>query len=342
MGAHERLARPPRGPASADAGGPFEQSTMRVVRILLKAAAVALALAGVLSARTAAAATVALVIASPSSDAAARYLSTQIDLPVIRRASPNARRLDRLLAEARAGWHEDLVVIVDSDRATVSVVRPADGTIGSRTLSGSAAGAPYAVALAAVELLEIVRGAPPAHAAALPEARPPSVHPRFGLEAGVVQSVATSGNMALLEPTAGIDLELFRETSPAWIALGVHASGLSPSRRDVTLLFPQGIDGRGSVEYRRDELSLRLGVGHRQGPSAVIGWWDLVLAHIRVTARGAPGSFQAYDRRTAFWLGGGAELPYTLVGGVALGTGARIGWLSPTAPFYASSPPAST
>src|SRR5204863_7771353 len=112
--------------------------------------------------------TVALITATPASDAAARYLSAQIDLPVVRRYSANARHLDKLVEEARASWREDLVVIVDADRAVVSVVRPADGTIGSRALSSSAARAPYAIALAAVELLELVRGAPPAHAAALP------------------------------------------------------------------------------------------------------------------------------------------------------------------------------
>jgi hypothetical protein len=283
---------------------------------------------------------VAIVTASPASDSAARYLATQVDLPTVRRPSVNARHLELLVKEARTQWHEDLVVVVDSERATVSVIRPSDGTIGSRTLNESAAQAPYAVALAAVELLEIVRNAPPARTA---PTRPPTKRAivlHLAFDAGIVQSVGSSGNIGLLEPIIGGDIGFSHGTSPVWLLAGLHASGLVPSKRDLTLILPTGTS-RGNVEYRRDELSLRLGIGHRQGPSAVFGWADLGLAFIRTKAQESSGVFSAADSRTAIWLGLGAELRYTVVGGFALGIGAGVAFLPVATRFY-TSPPGST
>ena len=305
----------------------------------LKAVAVAVAAAVLCGSVSAGAASgaggVAIVIASPAGDSAARYLATQIDLPTVRRASDNARQPDLLVKEARAKWHEDLVVVVDPDRATVSVLRPSDGTIGSRTLSAEAAAAPYAVALAAVELLEIVRNAPPAHT---PTEQPPSsrgVVVRLAFDAGVIQSVGTSGNLGLLEPTIGFDVGFSRRSSPVWLLTGIHASGLVPSERDLTLILPTG-PTRGSVEYRRDEVSLRFGIGHRDGPSAVFGWADLGLAFIRLNAQDSRGTFSVVDERTSIWLGLGAELRYTVVGGFALGIGAGVAFLPVSSRFHAS------
>jgi hypothetical protein len=278
---------------------------------------------------------VAIVIASPASDSAARYLATQIDLPTVRRGSDNARQPDLLLKEARAKWHEDLVVVVDSERGTVSVVRPSDGTIGSRTLSADAAAAPYAVALAAVELLEIVRNAPPAHAPPEQSRSPKGVVVHVAFDAGIVQSVGTSGNLGLLQPTFGFDVGFSRHSSPVWLLAGVHASGLVPTERDLTLLLPSG-PTRGSVDYVRNEVSLRLGIGHRDGPSAVFGWADLGLAFIHLRAEDTQGTFSAVDERTSIWLGLGAELRYTVVGGFALGIGAGVAFLPVHSRFYVS------
>ena len=220
--------------------------------------------------RAAGAETVALVTASSSSDEAARYLATQIDLPVVRRETPNARHLDALVTEARTSWHEDLVVVIDTDNAVVSVVRPADGTIGSRALSPTAVSAPYAVALAAVELLEIVRSAPPARSAALPSPESSGVGTRWSFDAGIVQSVTTSGNIGLLQPTIGADLELGRPRRSVWFSLGLHATGLAPIQRQQVLLLASGPDDRGIIQYGKNEVGLRLGIGHRQGAAAAV------------------------------------------------------------------------
>ena len=276
---------------------------------------------------------VAIVTVSPASDAAAQYLATQIDLPTVRRHSENARHLDKLIIEARRLFPEDLVVVIDSEQASVSVVRPSDGTIGSRTLAESAGRAPYAVALAAVELLEIVRNAPIAHAPVV--AAPPPFVLRLSADAGLVQSVGTTGNVGLLEPTLGMDVAVARPSSSVWWLGGLRATGLVPMTRDSTLVLPTG-DSRGRVEYRRDELSVRAGVGHRQGPSAVFGWADMGLAFIRVHSQDATAAYRTDDRRSAIWLGIGAELRYTVVGGFALGIGAGVAFLPVASRYYAT------
>lgn len=304
---------------------------MRSLKAVAFAVAAAMVSGSVSSASAASGTAVAIVVASPESDSAARYLATQIDLPTVRRGSDNARQPDLLVKEARAKWHEDLVVVVDSARATVSVMRPSDGTIGSRTLSAEAAAAPYAVALAAVELLEIVRNAPPAEHPRSPR----GVIPHLAFDAGIVQSVGTSGNLGLLQPTIGADVGFSRDSSPVWLLAGVHASGLVPTQRDLTLLLPAG-PSRGSIEYLRDELSLRFGIGHRAGPSAVFGFADLGVAFINLHAENLQGNFSAYDKRTTIWLGVGAELRYTVIGGFALGIGAGVAFLPVPSRFYAS------
>jgi hypothetical protein len=292
--------------------------------------------------RAAVAETVALVTASSSSDEAARYLATQIDLPVVPRETVNARRLDALVAEARASWHEDLVVVIDTDNAVVSVVRPADGTIGSRALSPTAVSAPYAVALAAVELLEIVRSAPPARSAALPAPETAAIGTRWSFDAGVVQSVTTSGNIGLLQPSIGADLELGRPRRSVWFSVGLHATGLAPIRRQQVLLLADGPDDRGIIQYGKNELGLRLGAGHRQGAAGAVGWIDTGLAFIDTQAIDRAGTTIASDQRTAFWLGAGGELRYALAAGFSLGLGAGLAWFPVTSRFYTSLPGAPT
>jgi hypothetical protein len=282
--------------------------------------------------------TVAIVTASPASNDAAEHLRTQIDHPVVRRASVNARHLDALVVEARAGWREDFVVVIDTERAVVSVIRPSDGTIGSRALAPTAANAPYAVALAAIELLEIVESAPEARSAALPESQSRGLRTRPAVELGLLQSVSTNGEVSLLRPTAGVDLEFSQARSPVWIGIGVHGTGLAPTHRDRTLILPSGPDPRGSIEYARNELSLRPSAGHREGPAAVVGWLDLGLAFVRTTAWDGARNLVAADSRTAFWLGLGGELRYTIGAGFSLGIGAGGAWFPVTSRFYTAPP----
>ncbi|HVU02190.1 MAG TPA: hypothetical protein VHE30_10570 [Polyangiaceae bacterium] len=281
-----------------------------------------------------AASSVAVVVTGPGAEQAARYLETQIDHPVVRRESVNSRHLDALVAEARAGWHEELVVVVDTERAVVSVLRPGDGTIGSRRLDESAATAPYAVALAAVELLEIVESAPPARAAALKETRATTLDSRVTLDVGLVQSVSLNGEVGLFQPTAGIDWVGSDPKSSGFYGVGLHGTGILAMNRDQAFSRPPGVDPRGNIRYLRNELSLRPIIGHRHGPASALGWMDVGLAVIDVTARSVSGEVLAQDSRVAFWLGLSGELRYTIGAGWALGLGAGAAWFPVTSRFY--------
>jgi hypothetical protein len=289
------------------------------------------------SAGRAAAETIAIVTASPYSDEAARYFRTQVDQPAALIETRNARDLEAFVREARRRWHKDLIVVLDAERATVSVVRPSDGTISSRALDLKATSAPYAVALAAVELLEIVRAAPRAHAAALP--RPASSRPmvpRAAVAIGLVESVSKNGQIGLLQPTTGIDIELSRDPNSFWVAFGVHATGLSPMRRSQILLLPDGPDENGTIEYARTEVSLRLSMGDRQGAGAAVGYADFGAAAARTTAYDRTVTAVSSDERALFWLGLGGELRYRLGADFSLGIGAGGAFLPVTSTFFAS------
>jgi hypothetical protein len=278
----------------------------------------------------------AVVTASPASDEAVRYFRTQVDQPASLLETSNARDLDALVREARRKWRKDLIVVLDAERATVSVVRPSDGTISSRALDERAVSAPYAVALAAVELLEIVRAAPPAHAAALPAPPPKPILPRASVDVGLIESVSKNGEIGLLQPTTGVDIELSRGPASWWLAFGVHGTGLSPMKRAQILVLPSGPDENGALEYARTEVSLRLSVGDRQGPSAAVAWADIGAAVARVTAYDRTVTAVASDQRTLFWLGLGGELRYRLGADFSLGVGAGGAFLPVTSTFFAS------
>ncbi len=280
--------------------------------------------------------TVALVTASPASERAARDLSTELDVPVVRRTSANARNLDALVAEARASWKEDLVVVLDTERAVVSVVRPSDGTMGSRALAPIAAKAPYVVALAARELLEIIRNAPPARAAALPAPSSSWSARGLALDVGLVESLSANGDIALLQPTLGADLEVSRSPRSMWFGVGLHARGLGTMHRDQLLLLPDGTEQRGAIGYQRTETALRLSLGSGRAPSSIVGWCDIGLAFIDLRAAGAGSTTISSDLRTAVWLGLGGELRFSLGAGLGIGLGAGGAWFPVATRFYAS------
>lgn len=305
--------------------------------------ALGLGLALTLSGHCARAERIAVVTTSPAGDETVRSLEEQLDVPIERRESSHARDPSALLAEARATWGDDLVVVLDSERATVTVLRPKDGTVSSRTLPAEAAQAPYVVALAAVELLGIVRGTP------LVKSRAPHEEPRrrheneppppwLSLDFGLVQSVGTNGDIALLQPTIGLDARIARFPSATWIALGVHGTGLTSTERAQVLVLPSGIDPRGTLDYGRNEVSLRLSLGRRYGLGSAIAFSDAGLAVVKVSARDGSDHEVASSSHATFWLGGGGELRYALVGGLSVGIGAGFAWFPSTSRFHASPP----
>lgn len=310
---------------------------MRLPRARRSAARVSLAL--VLLTRLASAERIGVVSATAEAEAAAHYLEEQVDSVTERRTARHARAPDLLIGEAR-GWGDDLVVVLDPARRTVSVVRPADGTVGSRTLSRGVVEVPYAVALAAVELLQIVREAPIVRRVETPPkvAPPPAALPWLSLDVGLVQSAATNGDIVLLQPTAGADVAVLRTPESSWLSLGLHATGLAPMQREQVLVLPEGVEPRGVIEYERSELSLRTSFGHRYGVGAAVAFTEVGLAFVTARARDASDRPVASDSHAAFWLGAGGELRYSLVGGLSLGLGVGCLVLPVTTRFHASPP----
>lgn len=293
-------------------------------------------------ARSAGAEPIAVVIRSERGEAAAEFLATQIKDQIVVRHSRYLDDPAKLLEEARAGWGERLVVVLDARRAIVRVIRTTDGTITARSLDPVAAEAPYAISLAAVELLGIVKTAPEARTT-LP-VEPPVPPPDSGkrrarigpvISFGVQQTLATSGDVLLLQPTLAVEARLLRETG-TWFSLGAHAAGLTSQTRSQLLVLPDGPDEDASVEYGRNELALRLGIGHRQGIGSITGWTNLGVAVVDVEARDGQGRHVAGDDRAAFWLGIGGELRYGFGKGVSMGLGAGGAFYPVTSQFFAT------
>jgi len=267
---------------------------------------------------------VAVLAASPESRAAAERLAAQIDLPTIPRESPRARDLRALVREARDGYPETLVVVLDAERATVSALRPRDGTIGSRALSPAAAREPYALALAAAELLELVRAAPLAEAASLPPPTPRSPTSSVSVTLGVQQSTGSSGPLAQLAPSVGLGIIGPAAPGAAFFGVGLVATGLGPERRQPLALSLPGGEVEGELAYTREELSLRPRVGLRDGPVALSAFFDLGGLRATARAREAGGREVLEDRRITAWVGAGGELGYSLGAGFSLDLAAGL------------------
>lgn len=286
--------------------------------------------------------TVAVVTTSPAGDSAATYLESQIDYPVQRRTTEHAAETDALMAEARAHWQEDLVVVIDADNAVIRVLRPRDGTVASRTLDKQTASAPYAISLAAVELLELVNNAPSAKKPATrapPKTKPPPPPPaqRLAIAPWLGALFVQNGDVGLLQPIVGVELQLKKDRSGLWYSFGLNAAGLTSAERRQAIFFANGSSEPGSVTYRRDQVALRAGVGHRQASGCALGFFDIAAAHISVTARDASDQKLGTSARWApLLLSLGGELRYALGAGFYAGIGAGLAWLPSAHRYYAA------
>lgn len=332
---------------SANAGGGAD-AKLRVVTRWARWSLLALAL--MLWSTSAWAQPVAVVATGDQATEVTRYLAQQLDRPVAVKNSENARRLEALVAEARRDWEEDLVVVIDTDGATVSVLRPSDGTVTSRALDPAAAKAPYAVALAAVELIDLVVAAPVARAASLPPARPP-VRPRPApppadrppapsappaaeeepyvapaICIGAMQTLSSSGDIGLLQPTFGVDMEFRRPPRATWFALGLHMAGLTGRTLENVVPPPPDSNQPGNIRYRRDEIAIRPQVGHGSKAGSAVGWLNIGASRVEVTVSDHAGNLLLSDVRGAFWTGFGGELRYAIAGGVSAAIGAGLAW----------------
>ncbi len=289
---------------------------------------------------------VAVVAATPADEAVVIYLTQQFEGGVTWRVAANARDPEALMAEART-WPERLVVMVDSQQAVVRVLRVSDGTILSRRLDPATATAPYAVALAGVELLELAGHAPetappPAVAAEPPRQEPPSLPPaspppkphqvelRVSVTAGGVFTHSIDGDVGLNQAFfgAGFVLILPRQWN---LAIELRGAGLGSDDQTVR---PLSRISSATVEYDRTELGLRLTAGQRDGRLVASGYLEggpafVDASGVATLPRDSPDGdegeeIQGGADRLAPWFGGGGELRYMLIGGFSVGASAGV------------------
>jgi hypothetical protein len=301
--------------------------------------------------------TVAVVVASEADAAAAEYLLRQIEGGATRHATAVARDRDALLAEARQSWSERLIVVLDTERATIHVIRMWDGTALSRALDPQVArSSPYAVAVAAVELLELAghepaAPAPPVAPAPVAPPPPPPIEPmpaprpmppartlalHATLSLGGLLSLSLGGDVVLLQPSGGLGMQLRDARSPWFFGAAAHGATFGARRRSVVPTTPIERASEIEVEYDRSEAVLRLLGGYQNSNLSAYAAGDVGAAFISTTPYiGEERSVGGRDR-VALALGLAGGLRYGLGEGFALDGALGAGWLSGARSYQAA------
>jgi hypothetical protein len=302
---------------------------------------------------------VAVVAATTSDEPAATHLMTQIEGDATRRTSELARESEKLLQQAQAEWPERMVVVIDTESGVVKVLRTWDGMVLTRTLERAVArSAPYAVAVAAVELLELAGHEPPrrdipsAPDPILPPplSPPPLVSDEPGIEhepraepprpraatprklralvsTGGLLTMSLNGDVTLLQPTIGLGLIVEPLAANWWLGLDAHGAAFGSKNRTVVPTNRE-VSGELDVEYERQEVGLRLSTGSGSADSGLFGMLDGGLAFINVTPRAEDGRQVGGRERVPVWAGVGGGLRYALDEGPGLELAVSAIWLA--------------
>lgn len=281
-----------------------------VVGVLLSAAA----------ARARADAEVAIVIAGPPDERAARHVGELLDARSTVRTGAETGD-ERAWIEATCGAGDVYVVALAVAAGRVRVARCEDRTVLSRTFDpAAAAAAPFAIALVAVELLELAREAPLAEREVgrppPPRARPPSWALFVGPSAGIGLSAPLEGSLVLFAPVVGAELLVGRSRRPWRFGVALEGIPIAQTTRALDA-------GQVRVRYRRSELTLRPTIGVRRGPAMLLGWIDLSVAWVSATAR-LDGVVAGEHRRFDLGTGAGVGLRVDLGLGIHLQLGLGI------------------
>jgi hypothetical protein len=302
--------------------------------------------ATVLVAPNALAQNVAVVAATPSDEPAAQHLMTQIEGDATRRTTELAREPEKLIEQAQAQWSERMVVVIDTESGTVKVLRTWDGMVLTRSLERAVArSSPYAVAVAAVELLELAGHEPPRRenpsvpdpvpvlpppltppAPVLqrpdlePEASPEEPTPRARttprklravLNVGGLLTVSLGGDVTLIQPTIGLGMIVEPLAGDWWLGIDGHGAAFGSRNRGVVPADREA-GSELDVRYEREELGLRLSTGEGSAYTGLFGFLNGGLAFISVIPRGEDGSPVGGRDRVGVWGGAGGGLRYSL------------------------------
>jgi hypothetical protein len=328
-------------------------------------------LAAVMATPAALAQTVAVVAATPSDEPAAQHLMTQIEGDATRRTTDLAREPEKLIEQAQAQWHERMVVVIDTESGFVKVLRTWDGMVLTRSLERAVArSSPYAVAVAAVELLELAGHEPPRHelpnvpdpVLPPPLTPPPTTEPtdiepekpsekqrvepppsprklRAVLNLGGLLTVSLGGDVTMIQPTIGLGMMVEPFVGNWWIGVDGHGAAFGAKNRGVVPADREA-SGELDVRYEREELGLRLSTGTGASDSGLFGFLNGGLSFISVIPRGEDGSPVGGRDRIGGWAGAGGGLRYSLEQGPGLELSVGAMWLSGGRTYRAVDTPA--
>lgn len=298
----------------------------------LRAAGVMLVVVAGVAPTAAQDARVSVVLAGDVDAAAAAQLDAVLQTRPLRRVVDEPRDESSVLATARAqNWPEPYVALLDVGRARVCVVRITDRTVATRLLDPDVAReSPYAVALAAAELLDLVRDEPPVDEASSPApppaARPPSASERslgLAMLAGAMLVTGPGGDVSLVEPALGAQLVARPWRGTFVTTLGLSAGLLGSLHRRTSGAIPAQ---DAWVDYDRSDLGVSLYAGDDERGAMLLGGFDATLSFVSVQATDASGGVLGEDARVVFTPGVGVALRYPIASRffVQLGAGAGV------------------
>ncbi|MBI5490256.1 MAG: hypothetical protein HY905_23170 [Deltaproteobacteria bacterium] len=279
---------------------------------------------------------IAVVATGSADEAAAAEFAGILDQAVTRRHPEAPRNTDAVMRQAGAEWPEPYVVVFDVERAVVRVLRPEDGMVLYRPLDPPVARQePYAVALAAAELLDLAATTPLAEAAAV--APPPATERRaevprwaLGVVAGGTSVVGLGGELAVIQPSFGVEVLLDRRRGPWFGALSLQAGVWSFQERSVA--GAAGGDAA-AVELQRHDLVLDAALGRGIGPAALLLSVELGFAFSSYTVRNSSARRVDDALQVAGWLGVAVAVRLDVGAGFFVQTGTGLAW-SPDAESF--------
>lgn len=252
-----------------------------------------------------------------------------LGIPVTKRQIAEGATSVDLLLWART-LPEPLLLYVDSHTSTVSVLRTDDGTSLSRVLGQETfAESPYVAALAATELLELMKYTPPTKvetAPVVPEPPRPSLAWQASL-GGELQAGARKGP-SLLRPALGLGAAFYLN-----VRAFLYAEACAMPYGVAVESLPA--DSGGKLRYRRSDLALRAGAGFERGAANLVGYLGSNVGFVRVQPVGVEGERARTRRRNQLSAGGGMIFRYWLEDYLGLAFGIDVAWLTSPARYLA-------
>lgn len=183
----------------------------------------------------------------------ARHLSDQLDELETLKTTTTALSAAAVVPRAAVEWPDHLVVALDNTSHQVVVVRPKDGTVLSRALDPTQRTTPYAVAVAALELLDL---AGEEIGRIEVQTSTPGASLSVAVEGTGVLSYAPGGEGAVPMVGAAAWLALRGSRSRWWGGVGLGTRLLGVHRAEA---------GGYAIDYERLDFEARFGLGRRYG-----------------------------------------------------------------------------